>query len=154
MASTVSSATRAGAGGAGAGGAGAGGAGAGGASPVPASASPGTKNELRTNGNMFGIVLSVFGGLGVVGAVAAQAFAIDHGSNQKPIDANNITTVWSIIIGVILLVVGVVFWFHFQTVGGENKYLYAYGLAFSSYVVATIALYMSTIQVIVRESTN
>jgi len=119
-----------------------------------ASSSSGTKNELRTNGHMFGIALSVLGGLGVVGAVAAQAFAIDHGSNQKPIDANNITTVWSIIIGVILLVVGVVFYFHFETVGGENKYLYAYGLAFSSYILATVALYMSTIQVIVRESTN
>lgn len=128
---------------------------AGGAPAASASASaPATRNELRTNGNMFGIALSVLGGLCVVGAVAAQAFAIDHGSNQKPIDANNITTVWSIIIGVILLVVGVVLWFHFQTVGSENKYLYAYGLAFSSYIVATIALYMSTIQVIVRESTN
>ena len=122
--------------------------------PSASASAPATRNELRTNGNMFGIALSVLGGLGVVGAVAAQAFAIDHGSNQKPIDANNITTVWSIIIGVILLVVGVVLWFHFQTVGGENKYLYAYGLAFSSYIVATIALYMSTIQVIVRESTN
>ena len=125
-----------------------------GGAPAPAASAPATRNELRTNGNMFGIALSVLGGLGVVGAVAAQAFAIDHGSNQKPIDANNITTVWSIIIGVILLVVGVVFYFHFETVGGQNKYLYAYGLAFSSYIVATIALYMSTIQVIVRESTN
>ena len=142
-ASTVSSATRAGAGGAPAS-----------ASSASSASSSGTKNELRTNGDMFGIALSVLGGLGVVGAVAAQAFAIDHGSNQKPIDANNITTVWSIIIGVILLVVGVVLWFHFQTVGGEYKYLYAYGLAFSSYIVATVALYMSTIQVIVRESTN
>jgi hypothetical protein len=141
-ASTVSSATRAGAGGAPA------------SASSASSSSSGTKNELRTNGHMFGIALSVLGGLGVVGAVAAQAFAIDHGSNQKPIDANNITTVWSIIIGVILLVVGVVFYFHFETVGGEYKYLYAYGLAFSSYIVATVALYMSTIQVIVRESTN
>jgi hypothetical protein len=140
--SSVSTAARASAGGAPA------------SAPSASASAPATRNELRTNGNMFGIALSVLGGLGVVGAVAAQAFAIDHGSNQKPIDANNITTVWSIIIGVILLVVGVVLWFHFQTVGGENKYLYAYGLAFSSYIVATIALYMSTIQVIVRESTN
>jgi hypothetical protein len=104
--------------------------------------------------NMVGIVLSVAGALGVTAAVAAQAFAIDHGSNQKPIDANNITTIWSIIIGVSLLALGVVLWFHFQSIGGESRYLYVYGLAFSSYIVATIALYMSTIQVIVRESTN
>jgi hypothetical protein len=103
---------------------------------------------------MLGIVLSVLGGIGVISAVTAQAFAIDHGSNQKPIDANNITTVWSIIIGVCLLVVGVVLWFHFQSIGGEYRYMYVYGLAFSSYIVATIALYMSTIQVIVRESTS
>jgi len=104
--------------------------------------------------NLVGIIGAVLGGIGVIAAVAAQAFAIDHGSNQKPIDANNITTVWSIIIGAILLMVGVVLWFHFQSVGGEYKYMYAYALAFSSYIVATIALYMSTIQVIVRESTN
>lgn len=119
----------------------------------PVAAATGT-TVVRTRMNLVGIVLSVIGGCGVIAAVAAQAFAIDHGSNQKPIDANNITTVWSIIIGIILLIVGVVFWFHFQTVGGEYKYMYAYGLAFSSYIVATIALYMSTIQVIVRESTN
>jgi len=131
-------------------------AGAGGA-PSTASASSsstGTTTVVRTRMNLAGIVLSVLGGVGVIGAVAAQAFSIDHGSNQKPIDANNITTIWSIVIGVILLIVGVIFWFHFQTVGGEYKYMYAYGLAFSSYIVATIALYMSTIQVIVRESTN
>jgi len=120
----------------------------------PVAAATGTTTVVRTRMNLVGIVLSVIGGCGVIAAVAAQAFAIDHGSNQKPIDANNITTVWSIIIGIILLIVGVVFWFHFQTVGGEYKYMYAYGLAFSSYIVATIALYMSTIQVIVRESTN
>jgi hypothetical protein len=128
-----------------------------GGAPSTASASAsstGTTTVVRTRMNLAGIVLSVLGGLGVIGAVAAQAFSIDHGSNQKPIDANNITTIWSIVIGVILLIVGVIFWFHFQTVGGEYKYMYAYGLAFSSYIVATIALYMSTIQVIVRESTN
>lgn len=116
--------------------------------------SPATTTIVKTRMNLAGIVLSVMGGIGVISAVAAQAFAIDHGSNQKPIDANNITTVWSIVIGVILLLLGVVLWFHFQSVGGEYKYIYAYGLAFSSYIVATIALYMSTIQVIVRESTN
>ena len=124
------------------------------ASASASSSSTGTTTVVRTRMNLAGIVLSVLGGLGVIGAVAAQAFSIDHGSNQKPIDANNITTIWSIVIGIILLIVGVIFWFHFQTVGGEYKYMYAYGLAFSSYIVATIALYMSTIQVIVRESTN
>lgn len=114
----------------------------------------GTTTIVRTRMNMVGIVLAVLGGLGVISAVAAQAFAIDHGANQKPIDANNIQTVWSIIIGVLLLTLGVVLWFHFQSSGGEYRYLYVYGLAFSSYIVATIALYMSTIQVIVRESTN
>jgi hypothetical protein len=114
----------------------------------------GTSTVVKTRMNIVGIVLSVAGGIGVISAVAAQAFAIDHGSNQKPIDANNITTVWSIIIGACLLAVGVVLWFHFQSIGGESRYLYVYGLAFSSYIVATIALYMSTIQVIVRESTN
>jgi hypothetical protein len=115
---------------------------------------PASQLNMKPKLNLLGIILSVLGGIGVVAAVAAQAFAIDHGSNQKPIDANNITTVWSIIIGAVLLVLGVVLWFHYQTVGGEYKYMYAYGLAFSSYIVATIALYMSTIQVIVRESTN
>jgi hypothetical protein len=113
-----------------------------------------TGTVVRTRMNMAGIALSVLGGVGVIGAVAAQAFAIDHGANQKAIEGNNIITVWSIIIGVILLVVGAVLWFHFQTVGGEYKYNMLYGLAFLSYIVATIALYMSTIQVIVRESTN
>jgi hypothetical protein len=116
-----------------------------GGTPAPAPA--------RNNTRLLSIVLSVLGAIGVISAVAAQAFAIDHGSNQKPIDTNNITTVWSIIIGVLLLVVGSVLWFHFYQ-GGEYRYLYVYGLAFSSYIVATIALYMSTIQVIVRESTN
>lgn len=123
-------------------------------SGAPAASSAATTTIVKTRMNLAGIVLSVMGGIGVISAVAAQAFAIDHGSNQKPIDANNITTVWSIVIGVILLLLGVVLWFHFQSVGGEYKYIYAYGLAFSSYIVATIALYMSTIQVIVRESTN
>ena len=118
-----------------------------GASPAPAAG----KNNIT---RLLSIGLSVVGALGVIGAVTAQAFSIDHGSNQKPIDTNNITTVWSIIIGVVLLLVGVLFWFHFQSVGGEYRYLYVYGLAFSSYILATIALYMSTIQVIVRESTN
>lgn len=113
-----------------------------------------TTTKITTNMNTVSIVVSIIGAIGVIAAVAAQAFAIDHGSNQKPIDANNITTVWSIIIGVVLLILGVTLWFLFQTVGGEYKYIYAYGLAFSSYIVATIALYMSTIQVIVRESTN
>jgi len=49
---------------------------------------------------------------------------------------------------------GVAMWFHIEKAGGEYKYMYAYALAFSSYIVASIALYMSTIQVIVRESTN
>jgi len=115
---------------------------------------PASTTSVSSKKHIFGIVAAVIGGIGVIGAVAAQAFAIDHGANQKKIDANNITTVWSIIIGVILLVLGTVLWFSFDTVGGEYKYLYAYGLAFSSYIVATIALYMSTIQVIVRESTN
>lgn len=115
---------------------------------------PVTTTVVKTRMNLVGIIGAILGGIGVIAAVAAQAFAIDHGSNQKPIDANNITTVWSIIIGAILLMVGVVLWFHFQSVGGEYKYMYAYALAFSSYIVATIALYMSTIQVIVRESTN
>jgi drug/metabolite transporter (DMT)-like permease len=118
-----------------------------------ASSTESTSPVVRARMNMVGIVLSVVGGVGVMSAIAAQAFAIDHGSNQKPIDANNITTVWSIIIGACLLALGVVLWFSFQS-GGEYKYLYVYGLAFSSYIVATIALYMSTIQVIVRESTN
>ena len=137
-------------------------AGAGGSPPSPSAttattattAAAATTTVVRTRMNLVGIVVSVMGGIGVIAAIAAQAFAIDHGSNQKPIDANNITTVWSIIIGIILLLVGVVLWFHFQTIGGEYKYIYAYGLAFSSYIVASIALYMSTIQVIVRESTN
>ena len=109
---------------------------------------------IKTRLNMLGIVLSVMGGIGVISAVAAQTFTIDHGSNQKPIDVNNITTVWSILIGICLLAVGLVLWFHFQSVGGEYRYMYVYCLAFSSYIVATIALYMSTIQVIVRESTS
>jgi hypothetical protein len=49
---------------------------------------------------------------------------------------------------------GVAMWFHLEKAGGEYKYMYVYALAFSSYIVATIALYMSTIQVIVRETTN
>ena len=120
---------------------------------APAAPAATTTPVVRSRLNMFGLVAAVAGTIGVISAVAAQAFAIDHGSNQKPIDANNITTVWSIIIGVLLLAVGVVLWFHFHQ-AGEYRYLYVYGLAFSSYIVATIALYMSTIQVIVRESTN
>jgi hypothetical protein len=114
---------------------------------------PATGTSLTPSKSLLGIGFAVLGGIGVIGAVAAQAFAIDHGSNQKPIDANNITTVWSIIIGVILLIIGAVLWFTFAE-GGEYKYNMLYGLAFSSYAVATIALYMSTTQVIVRESTN
>jgi ABC-type multidrug transport system fused ATPase/permease subunit len=112
------------------------------------------KEVIRPRIGMLSIVLSVVGACGVIAAVAAQAFAIDHGSNQKPIDANNITAVWSIILGLVILAVGVVLWFHFSGVTGEYRYLYVYLLAFMSYIVASIALYMSTIQVIVRESTN
>ena len=106
---------------------------------------PSTKTTYVPSKSSFGIILSVLGAGGVIAAVAAQAFAIDHGSNQKPIDANNITTVWSIVIGVLLLVVGAVLWFTSQSVGGEYRYNMLYGIAFSSYIVATIALYMSTI---------
>jgi ABC-type multidrug transport system fused ATPase/permease subunit len=112
------------------------------------------KEVIRPRIGMLSIVLSLVGACGVIAAVAAQAFAIDHGSNQKPIDANNITAVWSIILGLVILAVGVVLWFHFSGVTGEYRYLYVYLLAFMSYIVASIALYMSTIQVIVRESTN
>jgi hypothetical protein len=123
-------------------------------SPTATTTAPASQPVVKGRLNILGIILSVLGGIGVISAVTAQAFSIDHGSNQKPIDANNITTVWSIIIGVCLLIVGVILWFHFQSVGGEYRYMYVYGLAFSSYIVATIALYMSTIQVIVRESTS
>jgi hypothetical protein len=130
------------------------------AAPVPTPVAAGAavvakaKEVIRPRIGMLSLVLSVVGACGVIAAVAAQAFAIDHGSNQKPIDANNVTAVWSIILGLVILAVGVVLWFHFSGVTGEYRYLYVYLLAFMSYIVASIALYMSTIQVIVRESTN
>jgi hypothetical protein len=128
--------------------------------PVPTPVAAGAavvakaKEVIRPRIGMLSLVLSVVGACGVIAAVAAQAFAIDHGSNQKPIDANNVTAVWSIILGIVMFAVGVVLWFHFSGVTGEYRYLYVYILSFMSYVVASIALYMSTIQVIVRESTN
>jgi hypothetical protein len=113
-----------------------------------------TQTTIKPRIGIFGLALSGLGAVGIITSIAAQTFAIDHGANQKPIDANNITTIWSILIGAGLLALGVILWFHFGSVSGEYRYLWVYGLAFSSYILATIALYMSTIQVIVRETNS
>ena len=113
-----------------------------------------TQTTIKPRIGIFDLALSGLGAVGIITSIAAQTFAIDHGANQKAIDANNITTIWSILIGAGLLALGVILWFHFGSVSGEYRYLWVYGLAFSSYILATIALYMSTIQVIVRESNS
>lgn len=115
---------------------------------------PSSKVAVKPRLGMFGLVLSVLGSIAIISAISAQAFSIDHGANQKPIDANNVITVWSIVLGALVLVLGVILWFHFGGVSGEFRYQMVYGLAFMSYVISTIALYMSTIQVIVKESSS
>lgn len=124
------------------------------APPVAGAASPGAgagAGPGAGRGQWVGLIASVLGAVGVIVTTAVQVNSINHSSTgQALIDSQNLTTAWSVAIGATVLCIGAVLYFVFKEVT-VDRYIYVYGFAFSAYLVSTIALYMSTIQVIVRE---
>jgi hypothetical protein len=86
--------------------------------------------------------------LTVIISLGLQFFIIDHGSsNQLTIDAEVKKSIWGVLTGIILFVLGFVLWLWFST--WRNKYLPVFILSFGSYVVANIAVMLSLYQVTV-----
>jgi hypothetical protein len=96
----------------------------------------------------WGLIFTAVGMLTVIISLVLQFFIIDHGSsNQLTIDAEVKKSVWGVLTGIILFVLGFVLWLWFST--WRNKYLPVFLLSFGSYVVANIAVMLSLYQVTV-----
>jgi len=94
----------------------------------------------------WGILVSVLGIVLVIVALSLQFSVLDHGSsNQLTIDAEVKKSVWGVLTGVIIFVLGFVLWVWFSTF--KNKYLVVFLLSLVSYAVANTALMFSLYQV-------
>lgn len=99
-------------------------------------------------GETWGLVLSGLGVSTVIAALVIQYFVIDHGSsNQITIDTEVKKSVYSVLTGVVMFIVGFVLWIYFST--AKNRYLYVFLLSFVSYILANIAVMLSLYQVTV-----
>ena len=94
----------------------------------------------------WGLIFSSVGLLTVIISLIVQFYIIDHGSsNQLTIDAEVQKSVWGVLTGIILFILGFVLWLWFST--WRNKYLPVFLLSFSSYIVANLAVMLSLYQV-------
>jgi multisubunit Na+/H+ antiporter MnhG subunit len=94
----------------------------------------------------WGIILSILGIILVSVALGLQFSVLDHGSsNQLTIDAEVKKSIWGVLTGVILFVLGFVLWIWFSTF--KNKYLVLFLFSLFSYMVANTALMFSLYQV-------
>ena len=100
----------------------------------------------KANMPNIAIFIVVIGVLGVIGSLIAQYNIMDHGSsNQLTIDALHNQTMIGVLTAGAIFSVGLVMWLFFST--WRNKYLPLFLLAFSSYIVANIAVVFSLYQV-------
>ena len=126
-----------------------------GANDNPTAPAPGTGSAPRTSvipkTETWGIIFSALGAITVIGSVILQYFVIDHGSsNQLTIDGEVQKSIWAVLTGVVLFIVGFILWILFSSVA--NKYLAVFLLAFSSFVIGNIAVVMSLYQVTVTKN--
>jgi len=102
--------------------------------------------SILPKADSWGLIFTAVGLGTVLISLIVQFYIIDHGSsNQLTIDAEVQKSVWGILTGIILFVLGFVLWLWFST--WRNKYLPVFLLSFASYVVANIAVMLSLYQV-------
>ena len=110
-----------------------------------------TKTVSVPKGDTMGIIFSVLGAATIIISVILQYFVVDHGSsNQLTIDAEVQKSIWAVLTGVVLLIIGFVLWLLFSSY--SNKYFAVFLLAFSSFVIGNIAVILSLYQVTVTKN--
>jgi hypothetical protein len=99
-------------------------------------------------GETWGLLLSGLGIATVISALVIQFFVIDHGSsNQITIDTEVQKSIYAVLTGVVMFILGFVLWIYFSSF--TNRYLPVFLLSFVSYIVANVAVVMSLYQVTV-----
>ena len=99
-------------------------------------------------GETWGLLLSGLGVITVISALVIQFFVIDHGSsNQITIDTEVHKSIYAVLTGVVLFILGFVLWIYFSSF--SNRYLPLFLLSFLSYIVANTAVVLSLYQVTV-----
>lgn len=99
-------------------------------------------------GETWGLLVSGLGVATVICALVIQFFVIDHGSsNQITIDTEVHKSIYAVLTGVIMFILGFILWIYFSSF--SNRYLPIFLLSFVSYIVANIAVVLSLYQVTV-----
>ena len=100
----------------------------------------------------WGMIFFVGGILTIVISLLIQFSYMSHGaSGQLTIDAFTNVTMWTVLTGVILLIIGFILWL--VVLNEPNKtYFNLFLLTFSSYIISNIALMYSTVQVSVSKA--
>ena len=109
------------------------------------------KTVAVPKGDIMGIIFSALGAATIIISVILQYFVVDHGSsNQLTIDAEVQKSIWAVLTGVVLFIIGFVLWLLFSSY--SNKYFAVFLLAFSSFVIGNIAVILSLYQVTVTKN--
>ena len=102
--------------------------------------------SVTPKGDTIGFIIFLLGILTIVIGLTTQFFIIDHGSSGQLTIQNELNkTLWCILIAVILGIVGYVLWIIYAK--DHNRYLQTFLMAFTSLVIANVALLTSLYQV-------
>ena len=99
----------------------------------------------------WGMIFFVGGLITIVVSLLIQFSYMSHGaSGQLTIDNFTNVTMWTVLTGIILLVIGFILWL-VVTNDPNRTYFNLFLLTFCSYIVSNVALMYSTVQVTVSK---